>query len=240
MKIKYLLILSLALFILSGCSSVPRTVTIEPKSNNAMTAKCRLDHYSCNESQFFTPGMEVMRNLLQEFTLKSEFPELAEIGLSCDLDIVNKVSQGGNGKAAWFITMELEFYNLPDNTTIRKTVLKGHGETKNAVIELLADMAGRFFEKLGPARSIEVELASAKSEFDKKGCEELLAGNYGKAITEFRKAIDKSPNDHCTRYNLGLTYEKMGRIDQAEICYKVAYDMAGLEMYRDALKRVQQ
>jgi len=54
----------------------------------------------------------------------------------------------------------------------------------------------------------------------------LQQGNFAAALTEFKKAEAKYPNDHLLQYDLGLLYSHKERYDEAIVHYKKALELS--------------
>jgi Flp pilus assembly protein TadD len=59
--------------------------------------------------------------------------------------------------------------------------------------------------------------------------------NFGKAISEFRKAIDLMPNDANIRYNLGFAYLRAGQTDRGIENIQKALDISEKPNYYNTL-----
>ncbi len=234
---KIIIISLVAVFTFSGCSGPVETITIESVKTNKLQQQCRLDHYSCNEDQFFATGMDMVKKMLDRYSYLAQLPELAPVGVACDINLNKKVSSLANNKPTWFMQIELEFYDLASNATLRKTVLKGQAATDDDIIPLAADMVRSYLDKFADNPPVEIPLAKGRSSYDKQGRSELLAGELNLALTSFRNAVDARPDDHAAWYNLGLTYEKFGQLDQALSCYRKAFELKPADIYRQAVAR---
>ncbi|MBN2064036.1 MAG: tetratricopeptide repeat protein [Sedimentisphaerales bacterium] len=234
MKTIYLQLLVMVMLV-SGCGLTSRQVVTLPVQVNNYAEVCRLDHYSCNDNSLFEPGMAIMNDLLANFRFAAADPYQATIGLGCLIDARQQVV---DGRQLWFINLELEFYELANSRTIRKTVLQGHADSGNDAIDLIAGMASQFFNKVAGKGVIVVPVAIGRTDFDKAGRSALAAGDYDNALVLFQSAIDKKPDDHAARYNLGLTYEMLGRNEQAMSCYRKADELHSCELYGQAIVRI--
>ncbi len=59
-----------------------------------------------------------------------------------------------------------------------------------------------------------------------------------RAETAFARVIELDPTDHWSRFALGRTVERMGRLSEAAGHYRVAIALRPVPDYRDALERV--
>ena len=50
-------------------------------------------------------------------------------------------------------------------------------------------------------------------------------GDYEKAIENYDKAIELNPTDEGAWYNKGWSLEKLGRKDEAELCFQKAKEL---------------
>ncbi len=234
MKTIYLQLLVMVMLV-SGCGLTGRQVVTLPVHVNNYAESCRLDHYSCNDNSLFEPGMTIINDLLANFRFLALDPYQAEIGLGCVIDARQQVV---DGRRLWFVNLELEFYELAAGNTLRKTVLQGHADSINDAIDLIAGMTGQFFNKVAGKGVIVVPVAVGRTDFDKAGRAALNEGDYENALVLFQSAIDRKPDDHAARYNLGLTYEMLGRNEQAMNCYRKADELHSCELYGQAIVRI--
>lgn len=82
-------------------------------------------------------------------------------------------------------------------------------------------------------------MSKGMSDYDAQGRQSVAAGNYQKALTQFRQAIDAHPADHTALYNAGLVCEAMGLHGRGLGFYRRARRLADNPEYQRALGRLE-
>lgn len=238
MKLQIIIISLMSLVVFSGCAGPRQTVSISPRQSDKLLGECRLDHYSCDNSDLFAPAMALVKQLIYEYNYANHSPESAAVGIGCKISLTQKTSNVAENTVAWFVELQLEFYNLSSDATLRKTILNGQTIEYKDIIILIEDMLRSYFMKFTVGPALEIPVANGRTKFDTEGRKLLSSGKYQEALELFIDATDAIPEDHASWYNLGLTYELLGKYDQAILLYAKAYKIKPEELYQEGISRI--
>ena len=221
---------------LAGCSAPEMNVQVDSPGSD-LIGKSRVDLVTSSDADLATNIRHTLQDMLVKCNLAANDPVLAVYGLNCDFSLTSRYAEEGSGKKLLFVTLKLEFIEIKTNSTVRKTVLRGHAEAETAVQGLVEDMVAGFFKQFSQSSSISVPVARGWTGYDELGRKQLAQGDIGNAIENFKLAIDTRPDDHAAHYNLGIAYESLNRGEQALKCYQRAYQIMAVPLYQEAIKR---
>ena len=226
-----------AFLIIGGCGAPEMDIQVNIPGSN-LIGNSRVNLITSNDQTMATDIRHTLHNMLIKNTLAASDPVLAEYGLNCDFTLTRRYLSDNNGQSFYFVALKVEFLKLSTGETVRKTVLHGHVGSEQEVLILVGDMVSGFFKEFSASNSFKVPVAKGWTGYDSLGRKQLAKGDVGRAIENFKLAIDARPDDHAAHYNLGVAYESLNRKDQAFRCYQRAYQIQQLEMYQRAVIRV--
>jgi len=153
-------------------------------------------------------------------------------------------AEAGNasqGDAPYRVTVSMSFklVVLSSSSTLAMHA-PSYDSDSNRVDALIEQGVREFVAKISPHTvRVEEKLADGKSPAVKSGNVLAMAGEYDKALAQYREALKKNAKDHGAAFNAGLMHEAMGNIDDARAMYVQAVSLNGKEAeYAVALARV--
>ncbi len=234
---KYLCIIVLS-FTMTGCDSMLPLVAVK----SDYTAAGRL-----------TPGCVRVANSDQTDLIKRYLVEILnkhladrdintdnECLLNLDIDInPGRRSPGGNSN---IIVIEAIFEITAPNSdkALSSLMLRSQADKESDVIVIAQQLIDKYMDRVYP-HAVPVSIPAVKgwTNYDRQGRRLLKSGDLLGALTEFRKAVDAGPDDHGACYNLALSYEAIGDVNQSEYYYGRAVNISDKDLYSKALQRVQ-
>ncbi len=111
----------------------------------------------------------------------------------------------------------------------------------------LYDIIAQIYGKLGNAEESmvyfdkELELApNSSSALAGKGNNYFSRKEFNKALTFYRAAIEKNPDNYDACYNIALTYDKLGNTARAYFYYKMFLSIAPKHKYQAVFEQIEQ
>jgi hypothetical protein len=113
--------------------------------------------------------------------------------------------------------------------------LKPEGEILN---ELSSGLAQKFVQMIAPHKVSEQRVIEPGSGKIQEGKKFAQAGLWPEAAEAWTEAVNLTPKNPSTFYNLGLANEVQGNLDEAEKLFKKATSLQQKKLYIDALSRI--
>jgi tetratricopeptide (TPR) repeat protein len=115
--------------------------------------------------------------------------------------------------------------------------------TEDLVNETLEQLGRTIPDYITPRyESLSLEFQKVRSRSYRKEAEKALNAaivmDLQQASSTLTQLLREHPKDRKIYYNLGIVWEAGGNLDEAEKCYKKAYDLKGRKRYREAMKRI--
>ncbi len=113
--------------------------------------------------------------------------------------------------------------------------LKPKGEILN---DLSKSICKRFVRMIAPYYVTEKRTIEPGSGSIGVGVRYAENGLWEEALDEWKRAVEETPKQPAAHYDLGLAYEVLGMLDEAEQAYKAAVRLKQKTLYMKALARV--
>jgi tetratricopeptide (TPR) repeat protein len=121
-----------------------------------------------------------------------------------------------------------------------KDKYKKYGDNLDAITQAMVnECVTAFVDKISPHEVVvKVTLEAGESQEVKDGNNFASEGEYADAIRMYKAAVDDKPKDAGALYNMGVCYEAMGRLVEAEKCYDRALAIKPEKEFIRARRRV--
>ena len=119
------------------------------------------------------------------------------------------------------------------------------GDKKKSVDQVASrqidECVQEFLSKISPHEVVVTEaLGRGKNDVVRTGNKLAMAKDYAEALDAYNAAIRLKPDDYEAVFNSGVMYEALGKLDEAEEMYDLAFKLKPKMQYVQARKRVRQ